>query len=58
MTATLHPNLGKIFPPEQNLARGIISALDRDEDAHIIGFSRGALITHSLSKQSRIIIIE
>lgn len=32
-------------PPERTLAAEIIKTLDRGEDVHVVGFSRGALVT-------------
>ena len=42
---TFDPAAGKRNPPERALAAGIVAALDRGEDVHVVGFSRGALVT-------------
>ena len=42
---TMDPAHGKMNPPERNLAAAIEQSLDRGENVHIVGYSRGALVT-------------
>ena len=42
---TFNHGEGKRNPPERALAAGIIESIDKGENVHVIGFSRGALVT-------------
>ncbi len=42
---TFNHEEGKRNPPERALAAGIIESIDKGENVHVIGFSRGTLVT-------------
>jgi hypothetical protein len=45
LTETFDPTRGQQNPPERALSDNIISTIDAGQQAHIVGFSRGALVT-------------
>ncbi len=42
---TMYPALGRQNAPERTLGDAVIDSLDRGRDVHVIGYSRGALVT-------------